>query len=338
MADFYSPSNLKTFACPYKWKQIYKEGRRFEAGEPAQIGKDLHSAIDAHLTDKEHTFKYPDAKIMFESFLDHGWPLINEENILMVEELLRCEIDGADLGGYPDLVTDEGNNVAYLWDWKTDRRVRSHEEVENDPQLKFYAALLANEYPYFTAFRCRLVFVRYKCTVREFTITRQEALDYLETIMMTVKRIEDEEEFKPVPSSECSFCQFYEECSDKINMPIAPVLDTPSSAKNIVNLLIYFGKIKKEYETILKKYASDNGSITSGGMTYGFNESCTPKIKATPAEIIDRLPHLAPDVLQPVGAAWLKKKKNADIAAELESAGMIGENISTRWGAKKEGK
>ncbi|MCD6384447.1 PD-(D/E)XK nuclease family protein [Candidatus Sumerlaeota bacterium] len=201
--------------------------------------------------------------------------------------------EGSLLHGVIDLLIPvlDGATVR-IFDFKTGHRIYSQKEVESHPQLQIYALLSLLLYPQAEKAEINIWFVRYSA-VRSAVIYRGELEDLRKQFLAVADRIINEKEFPPIPSSQCSRCDFYEECPEyqrtiRLETAIPPIL----SEEDAIRLDGEYRMLKhrlKQIEEALRNYAETNGPIETPDGKRGFFEEERKDYGAVTREICEIL-------------------------------------------------
>ena len=246
----YSHSRLETFVnCPlrFRYQYIDKVAAPLEKGIEAFLGTVVHDALEKLYTDikfqknvsLEGLLEYfreqwkrnwndeivivrkgygqREFRKMGEKFLTdyfRRYRPFNQGRTIALEKRVMIRLDPEGryrLQGYIDRLTDAGNGVYEIHDYKTNSNLPVREYIKNDRQLALYALAVRNDYPdvrkirlvwHFLAFDKEWVLEK---TDREFEELRKETIEL-------IKRIEKEEKFSPKVSKLCDWCQFRPVC------------------------------------------------------------------------------------------------------------------------------
>lgn len=246
----YSHSRLSTFQqCPLKFRFQYidKEAAPLEKGVEAFLGTMVHDALEKLYTDlkfeklmgldellawfnenwkkewnreivivrKEYTqenYRRMGEKFLADYFrryypFDQGRTIALEKKIM-----LKLDPEGKyRLQGFMDRLTDAGNGVYEIHDYKTNSSLPIEEYMQKDRQLALYALAVKDGYP--DVKRVKLVW-HFMAFDKEWVLekTPKELEELRKEIIGLIKEVEKEKEFKPSTSQLCDWCQFRPIC------------------------------------------------------------------------------------------------------------------------------
>jgi DNA helicase-2/ATP-dependent DNA helicase PcrA len=147
--------------CPWKYKLIFKDGRRIPLNAKSSFGLSVHRALETWLSGGDDSLDalhealrtrwlsdgYPDegaearwyakAERVLSRF--HGEELSRRTRLIAVEKEFVCELGAHAARGMIDRI-DQGPDGSYeIVDYKTGPGVPTTAQVSADPQLRFYA-------------------------------------------------------------------------------------------------------------------------------------------------------------------------------------------------------
>jgi len=253
----YSFSALDTYVrCParYFFKYIQKETPLFTNDGFANLGKNIHSAIEhndiSYVMDSvEGIGMYRYAMSVCPRGARHEVKLaVNRDG-----QAVSFDAKDAFVYGIIDAIHD-----GCIYDWKSGYKEPSPR------QLGVYHLLAeANEIPIY-----KLVFVM----LRKQTITEVQA-DYelfeatKKWLQQTIDEIERCTDFYPKPSSTCLYCEYVKKCTEK------HVIDT-DTPEAILQAYIMASNAKQALSEQLKRYVIETGkNVTTGEFEFGVTRS-----------------------------------------------------------------
>lgn len=250
-----SPSSIITFfKCSKQYQWRYIEEREPDPGSDnlfAVLGSTLHKASELHdlydvtLEDLKKSWrilflnylsetKYLEPDTQYDYFLSRGYDLLTnlfelkkrwkgKAKVIAVERYVRIPyknkfIDNVYLSGKIDVILKNLDNlILTALDWKSAKRPKSQEQVDEDLQLSFYVYFIhvLYEIPYDEIF-ATLAYP--SCTQLVFTQRDEESLKTLmfDKIDLMLEKISSGD-FKKEPKSEesvdnCTFCPYIISC------------------------------------------------------------------------------------------------------------------------------
>jgi len=176
--------------------------------------------------------------------------------------------------GILDRIDIEDNRVL-VTDYKT-----GWEIIKDKAQLETYAWMAKVVFPKIDTFHIEHYFVRYN-TKRYGELTNEDVERAKKRIIRTIKKINNDTEFLPNPSTRCSWCPYVVKCGQlaNINDLQLPTLDTKEKAIQIAGKLIIVKEAIKRIEQMLKDYCKEYGQIPLGNGLYGYCIIESQKIK-----------------------------------------------------------
>ncbi len=285
-----SQSLIKAFNCPMRGKYLVDRDKRYQAYGPGLTGQALHRFAEKYLfhlheggleTDPSFYEQVLPIGAEFPTYLDFSdysylcsqflkyFAVESDKDInrYAVEEILSItsSLPGVLMEGRPDYWVNYGPEdvMVDIWDWKTNRRLWTQSECEDNIQLKYYTMLVhkaLRERPKF--YNLAYYFPRHQ-SIREFTMTADDIAYFEEYITERIRHIMELTEWPAVPNIDnCTYCECWHECPDK-----------EIKEDNILimahNIIIYKKKIK-EYNSQLKGLVETHGPIELNGNMLDF--------------------------------------------------------------------
>jgi len=173
-----------------------------------------------------------------------------------------------------DRIDIEDNRVL-VTDYKT-----GWEITKDRAQLETYAWMAKTIFPQIDTFYVENYFVRYN-SKRYSELTTEDVERAKRRVKRIIKKIENDEEFLPNPSTRCSWCPYLVRCGQLANIQDLqlPVIDTKEKAVQIAGRLLIVKEALKRVEQMLKEYCKEYGQIPLGNGFYGHHVIESPKIK-----------------------------------------------------------
>lgn len=291
----HSYSSISTYInCPFKWAQIYIEGKRFKPNKFALIGQCFHEIIESYLNSRETLLDGYDKYIFDESLKSFNklqlWlnDLIcnNSENTLYIEKQHAvnehrntCDFfsDTAKLRGKLDLLilNDTETNIAQLIDFKSGKNPA-------DPlQMYIYSELVFKNYPKVNEIFIQTVYPniadtrsQYGFRVDEYKLTPENTTNEISTIYDIIDEIEMEYEYKCRPNEYCAWCDFHSECPSMqktlsiVRTEHSTDLVTKEQAQTAIQMIYLAKSWIQQADTKLKKYVDEHGDIETNEGRY----------------------------------------------------------------------
>ena len=237
-----SYSKLEQFIdCPFCYKKVYLSSYQSKPQPHFSFGKSIHDALEKYYKFsffvwlgfikpnfkrlkklyKKSWYKegYPDKETERKEF-EHGEKLLKAyydkfidgkfKFAYQVEMFFSIPMNGYRLNGFIDRIDRLPDKTFELIDYKTEREMRTQEEVDKDLQMSIYylaCAKILNIYPE----KLSLHFIEFNESVS--TTRTKEDLPRIEAEVLEIaKNIEEEKEFAPKTNKYCKNCEFRTEC------------------------------------------------------------------------------------------------------------------------------
>lgn len=267
----YSLSRLSLYEmCPRRFKFKYIDKLPELVEDAGQFGRLVHEMIAKQLKgegiddllvdlpdeERDRALDYVKKAISF----DVG-KVIGVEVKFAVDENLDVvdfESSKAVLRGIIDVVSEKDGEY-YIWDWKTGR------SKPTAFQIMFYAFVLYKNLPiskagYVLLSSNEALLFDVDMTGLKLTAKKVDGL---------IKKLEQDEEFKPKAGPHCAYCSWIEKCP--LNMIISakdiPAVRNDEEAKEILEATIVLKEKLKRYQKALKGYLEqkDNPVLNANG-------------------------------------------------------------------------
>ncbi len=258
---------------------------------------------------------------------------VRAEDIFAVEREGECWIEGVPvpLIGRDDLVTvttDDEGELYIADDWKTGwaATVTSDHELQGDlAGLRFVA-----EYPG-KRFASRVGFPRLGqySELRYLTPERKEAAENrVRLAWATLVEADERKDWPATPGEGCKFCPVVVSCAERGLVEQAGMIVTSQdSAERALRYRILFSEASKRLTAPLQGWVRDNGAVTVGRATAGYNASETTKI----TDVHAALERLTPDERKSLAPAMTLDKRVAAVK-HLHDDPRIADLIATKIG------
>lgn len=126
-------------------------------------------------------------------------------------KILGSTDDGNNFVGYADLVLRTGGDTLKIRDWKVTSNASTMESLVDDFQLNSYAWFLQREFPWAK----RVVASHYYPPLTrevQFEVRTDCMEDAITRIDSVAEWVDQDQEYKPRPGTQCENCQFIKEC------------------------------------------------------------------------------------------------------------------------------
>jgi len=257
------------------------------ADEHAEVREDALNIMNGTLADR--TYRW-DTKSNVS--MEERWAFDSEWNLhtgLDDDAWFNKDPDAVKFRLRLDMVYFE-NNKLWIQDYKTNWRIMSQSEVENDDQLKIYAYAVSQKYPDITDIVLMLDFVRFDFQ-RIVEINVADARGVKKMLEKSIEKIESEADFIPEPGQYCDWCTFTSICptfqrnsdEESVNIelnrpdPITSREQAKELAEKRKHLLIAADQLTEK----LKRWAEVNGDIPLSHENLGFHPKSRTSVTDT---------------------------------------------------------
>src|SRR6056297_1539800 len=222
MKHQYSYSRIKTFEeCPLKFRYRYVDGLPQMTTEAMDFGKKIHEAVAAALQGKPDfshfdSSQMDEVKQMVQTAVDYvgDRTVVDcEKEFGVTKNFQPFPFSDAYYRGIVDTVVFSPDSGMEVIDFKTNGINYAKD------QLLLYALLTGTEHNILPD-RVTYLSLRFG-KVQTWRIDLVELIEFKENLAKRVSRIEQETEFEPTPSENCSFCCYIHKC------PVAKMLEIP---------------------------------------------------------------------------------------------------------------
>lgn len=286
-----SYSQLSLFnACPLAYKLSYiekvKEGTE---NRHLRVGREVHKALEGYVkhlietrqpSDPDWLLNYEPSLQMAEAdevreilktFLNNH-SLDFDKGDYDVEGQVSLELDGFPFMAVLDLLQDQGE-VAEITDYKTDHRIRSQTEVDQDMQLRIYAWIASEILPGAKLFRCKLDFVRLG-VVRETEVNLDDIEKVKTNLVTNIKMLDDAEkadEFPAKPGSRCTWCGYTHICPAVASEAIETVANEEEAQRAAEQFVVLSARLDA-LKSVLQEWCSMQGPVEVGSVKVGYKQ------------------------------------------------------------------
>ena len=291
-------TKLQRSDCPFLYNQIYNLKNEPPTGPPLEFGKLIHTIFQWHVTevisgktpDKDAIIEKLVPAIMYDRIeeIEEVYDLfirrvrLNIDTIIGVEESINIGKDGEDLDfqdktgiyrGFIDIAMIM-EKAGEIWDWKTNRKIDSHTDVDLDRQLTGYAWLLKTRYPFLEyPIEVGKYFARYGA-FRKSVRTEEDIKNFRRYVLKRIEAINSWDEFEPVVCDQCKYCQVATTICPLATqeVDVVEVIDDESAEEAIAKIHI-LSRVLSDMKDNLKEYVQINDLESVGGLIkYGFRD------------------------------------------------------------------
>jgi RecB family exonuclease len=243
--------------------------------------------------------------------------------------------------GIRDLVWLEGDH-GHIRDYKTTYRVATQAQTNESFQLRVYAWVLLLQYPELERVTPEFLFMPDGIIRRPDTApwTRDDLAFVEDDLRAAMERIENDETYRAVPGSACSYCDYPEFCEAKdraLDESGVVVVSSDDEASSVAEEVTMLKRLISAREDALKAWAETHGDIIAGDLEYGFKATHSRRFDAhVVASAVKRAGGDPFDVLRVDARAIDRLVKSSDdpaLAAAIEAA--TSESGYSRWGSRK---
>ena len=294
---YLSVSRCKTYACPYRYQQLYQHNIQEPASDAALRGREVHRLIAESLREDYPMAEFgpvhtpnappPSPAIMAESAdLFAEWQTSFETGDmepLGIEVRAEAALDDmTPFRGYLDLVC-EWKGMLVIYDWKSGWQMPA--ALGDDPQLVSYA-WLATERWGARPVLIRQYYVRYgryvEMQVGPSAISNARIT--LGEFATRLRAADTEAEWPAQPGPHCAYCRTL--CPLEWMAAVAPrqYQEARALAQRVHALGVKYGEAKDA----LKSWCEVHGDISAAGRTWGLACSEAEKAVLSPQELVAR--------------------------------------------------
>ena len=345
-AETYSVSALRDWECLYRGEQKRIKKRKEPLGAPLHEGRLLHdiaasyvqhciaAGVDTDLTaipslvretywdpetDEPHSL--PAEHVVETERTARAWAegyIVDRPHTAHVEEVWLVPFPSA--GGNTHLwvicdhvLLDEGGRVAVIRDLKSDRHLRSVDDVAQDLQAWVYCWAVAQRYPLVEYFICEMDFIRHGI-VREVELGRQIVAQAEEILVDSIARIRGytkRRTFPAVAGDGCRYCGFRAECPLLRKLADPGVLVDAAAAEHAAEQLVALEARVAGLKAQLRDWTAVNGPVAVGSVEWGHHLSVRGAVRDVRAFV---------GALEPLGLgddAWRALSVNAQSLGRL---------------------
>jgi len=232
----YSFSKIKTFQqCPkqFEWKYVNKKDLDDDYTDPTffQRGRfihqyiakrlaggsgDINGYIDIDVDDKLSLIESADK--MFENDyinMTFDFDITEIEKPIKLDyNLITTDTKEYAINGYIDYFAVQGN-LAVIVDWKSGK----YRENPRYDQLELYAIWVLQNYEDVDEIDLVFYYIEHDKFVMK-TVTLDQVIKFRNNLGNNISEIENSEVFNINPTRECTFCPFFNSCSDEFGITI----------------------------------------------------------------------------------------------------------------------
>lgn len=183
----------------------------------------------------------------------------NQNRTLALEQRILISLDNTDhyrLQGYIDRLSDLGNGVYGIHDYKTSMHLPLPEDIEKDRQLALYSLGVHEKYPDAEEIKLIWHFLAFQKTL-ESSRTQEELEELKKQTIKLIDQIEEARDFPPRVSALCDWCEFRTICKEWAHLakiekkPVNQYLHDPGV--ELVNRYIELRHKKRDFNNIIDK-------------------------------------------------------------------------------------
>jgi hypothetical protein len=140
----------------------------------------------------------------------------NQNRTLALEQRILISLDNTKryrLQGYIDRLSDLGNGVYGIHDYKTSMHLPTPEDIEKDRQLALYSVGVHEKYPDAEEIKLIWHFLAFQKTL-ESSRTQEELEELKKQTINLIDQIEEARDFPPRVSALCDWCEFRTICKE----------------------------------------------------------------------------------------------------------------------------
>lgn len=232
-----SASSIKTYdQCPRKWKFTYLDKAPKKDHDYFELGNLCHKTLELfhanYMKDTKQSFgtlsklmsacfldakkEVPNVKIEIKNeakilLLDYLKSVINSgmPNVQATELPFNFQIgDDILIRGFIDRLDLTEDGTFHIIDYKTTKNPRYLEPM----QLLIYGLALQRNYPEIEKFRASYILLKHNGKLKDYNFTKEDLVQVEKEIMHYGQTIRNENEWLPMPSRLCDWCDFKELC------------------------------------------------------------------------------------------------------------------------------
>ena len=307
-AETYSVSALRDWECLFRGKRKRIDKAKEPLGAPLHEGRILHDVCAAYVrhciaagvdtdltaipslvretywdpeTDEPHSL--PAEHVVETQRTARGWAegyIVDRPHTTHIEEIWLLPFAPAGANTHLWVICDhvlmhEAGRVAVIRDLKSDRHLRSVDDVARDLQVWVYCWAVAQKYPMVQEFRVEMDFLRHGI-VRQVEFGR-EIVDQAEEILVdSIARIRGYRKRKTFPAvagDGCRYCGFRAECPLLQKLADPGVLVDAAAAEHAAEQLVALEARVAGLKSQLSDWTAVNGPVEVGGVEWGHHLS-----------------------------------------------------------------
>jgi RecB family exonuclease len=385
VGDHISVSRIKRYAqCPRAYELHYIERKEAQPGAPLIFGKVQHAALERayrQIVSDRITGRFPvellvaayqyewgragltdfpefeeGLKLLKDYAANH--PTVDHAMVLAIEQEFRLPIDRFEVLGYIDRVDQLDAETIEIVDYKSNRLLFSHEEVESDLQLSIYALAARALWPWVKHIKLSFYMLRHGVRV-ETSRTPEQLAAAREYVAALGHQMETATEFPARLNANCSYCDHRSDCNayeralrGEVDAGIVDELNLEAVARarqELAHTIKVLGARKEHLDGIIKAHLEEHDALVLGGVrfsmwninkltfplrrTIDLVSSATGIPKTEIADKIAVVDKSALDALVKKAAKHLPRERAALLDIELEAS--ADRSVSQRLWAKE---
>ncbi len=272
-----SHSHLKLYAqCPRAEHQKYHEDLPEFSSDEARRGSREHKVFcdygkHCHAEGVPTDLDYIRGRLgtdedlaIYEQFADTH--LFDPAATTLFEVTIDVEVGGYEFRAVIDLIEVYAQRVV-VTDYKTDHKIRSQADVEQDPQLRRYAVVASKKFPDVPEFLCRMDFVRHG-VVREILYTADQVEAFEAQLIADIVEVENATEWPATGGTYCDWCSYTKGCP-VIEAGNLDVVHSLEEAEAAAGQFIALEARRNAVKAPLAEWCSMEGAVTVNGKDVG---------------------------------------------------------------------
>ena len=201
----------------------------------------------------------------------------DQDRTLALEQRIVIPLDDTNkytLQGYIDRVSDHGNGVYGIHDYKTSRTLPLPDAAKKDRQLALYALGIQKRYPDVKDIHLIWHFLAFNKTLHS-TRTTEELKDLKQTTITLIKQIEETTDFPTKTSPLCPWCEFRTLCTEWAHLAkiedktVNEYINNPG-----VQLVNKYMELTHKKNTITRNIDRELGKIKEALIDFSEKEQC----------------------------------------------------------------
>ena len=339
MLEYLSVTRLKSYACPWRFQQLYVRKQKEPGSDAATLGSYVHRLIAEQIAG-EHGLPGPEPH-------PRDVPLVPEPDIAQEAEDIAASFSDCDpLAGMRPLAVEaaceglldnlvpfqgrvdcvcEWHGSLVVWDWKSGWQMP--QSLGNEAQLATYAWLVAERWPDLAGdgpVYIRQYYLRYGRWL-EAQISRMGRANARYTLTRLAEGVETamqqpERAWPAFPCQQCAYCQLV--CPLSLEAIRPP--QTAQGARKLAGRLVALEAQVRAANEALRAWCDEHGPVSAAGREYSYSPTKNRTLKQSPQELIDLLGE----------DAWKLLKVTVPRGTPPKGVDVVEEVGGTRFGSR----